>query len=134
MNFDHYIRKPFTVEAVEITRENIAEVSELIGELREKDGQPFVAINRRLVPNIHRAYLGWYVTKMGDNFRVYTQKVFLEQFAPHEAGTGYFFEESPDPDEYTQVPVDEEARVTVAHNVFDESSGNFKLVISPPGE
>lgn len=96
MKFDNYIRKPFTVEAVEITRENIDDVAELIGEAREKDGVPFIAINRRLVPNIHRAYLGWFVTKLGDNFRCYSPKVFRAEFAEHEPGTGYFFEESDD--------------------------------------
>lgn len=96
MKFEHYIRKPFTVEAVEITRENIDEVAELIGETREKDGVPFIAINRRLVPNIHRAYLGWFVTKLGDNFRCYSPKVFNAEFTEHEPGTGYFFEEDSD--------------------------------------
>jgi len=73
------------------------------------------------------------VTKMGDNFRCYSDKVFLEQFAEHEPGAGYFFEESPDPDEYTPVPLDDQGGMTVAHNVFDEESGKFKLVITPPG-
>jgi len=127
MEFKNYIRKPFTVEAVEITRENIGEVAELIGEVREKDGQPFIAINRRLVPNIHRAYLGWYVTKLGDNFRCYNAKVFNSEFTEHDPGSGYFFEEKED-DPYLNDATG--ARVS-AHNVFDESSGNYKLVITP---
>jgi len=129
MKFKNYIRKPFTVEAVEITRENIAEVAELIGEVREKDGIPYIAVNWRRVPNISRASLGWFVTQMGDNYRCYSPKVFNAEFTEHEPGSGYFFDEAPDPDEYT--PVDEGEVVAVAHNVFDESSGNFKLVITP---
>jgi hypothetical protein len=132
MQFKNYIRKPFTVEAVEITEENMSDVAELIGEVREKDGVTFIAINRRLVPNIHRAYVGWFVTKLGDNFRCYSSKVFNAEFVEHDPGSGYFFEEGPDTDEYTSVPIDDEGSVTVAHNVFDEASGNFKLVITPP--
>jgi len=82
MDFTTFVRKPFTVEAVEITEDNIAEVAELIGTLRYKEnGTPFIAVNRRIVPNIFRVYIGFWLTKMGeDNIRCYSKRVFNQQF------------------------------------------------------
>ena len=83
MDFTTFVRKPFTVEAVEITEENIAEIAELIGTLRQKEnGSPYIAVNRRLVPNLFRVYPGFWMTKMGDgdNIRCYSKRVFNQQF------------------------------------------------------
>lgn len=81
MEMQDFVRKPFVVSAVEITDENIAELAELVGELRHKeDGTPFIQVNRRLVPNVFRAYPGFWVTQMGDNVRCYSKKIFLDQF------------------------------------------------------
>lgn len=93
MELNTYIRKPFTVEAVEITAENIEEVAAIVGEIRTKSDVPFIAIDRRIVPNIRQAFIGWYLTKLGDNYRCYSPKVFNEQFTAHAPGTGYFFDE-----------------------------------------
>ena len=85
MEFNEYVRKPFLVEAVEITEENIGEVAKYVGELREKDdGTPFIYVDRRLVPNIFRVYPGFYMTRMGDHIRCYSRKVFNEQFVMGE--------------------------------------------------
>ncbi len=81
MEFNEYVRKPFLVEAIEITEENIGEIAKYVGELREKDdGTPFIYVDRRLVPNIFRVYPGFYMTRMGDHIRCYSRKVFNEQF------------------------------------------------------
>lgn len=81
MEFTTFVRKPFVVEAVEVTEENIAEVAELIGTLRQKEnGTPFIQVNRRLVPNLFRVYIGFWVTQMGDNVRCYSRRVFTQQF------------------------------------------------------
>ena len=81
MEFTQYVRKPFLVEAVEVTAENMAEVAKYVGEMREKDdGTPFIYVDRRLVPNVFRVYPGFYMTRMGDHIRCYSRKVFLEQF------------------------------------------------------
>ncbi len=83
IEYNSYVRKPFRVEAIEITEDNIAEVAPLIGELREKDDNSktkFIYVDRRLVPNIWRVYPGFFMTKMGDNIRCYSRRVFLEQF------------------------------------------------------
>lgn len=123
MELKNYIRKPFTVEAIEITAENIEEVASFVGEVRVKDGVPFIAINRRLVPNINRANIGWYFTKLGDNYRCYSAKVFTEQFIEHEPGTGYFFDEATEDDEPAV------QHTAGAHNVFSESTVDDKVIL-----
>lgn len=81
MEFTTFVRKPFTIEAVEITEDNIEAVAEFVGTLRKKDdGTPFIQVDRRLVPNIYRAYPGFWMTKMGDNIRCYSKRIFEEQF------------------------------------------------------
>lgn len=81
MEFTKYVRKPFTVEAVEITVDNIAEIAELVGTLRKKpNGTPFIHVNRRLVPNAFQVFPGFWMTRMGDNIRLYSNYVFQEQF------------------------------------------------------
>ena len=81
LEFSTFVRKPFTVEATEVTIENIAEIAELIGVLKEKDnGTPYIAVDRRLVPNLYRVYPGFWMTKMGDNVRCYSKRVFKQQF------------------------------------------------------
>lgn len=81
MDFISFVRKPFAVEAVEVTAENIAEVAKYVGDLREKeDGTPYILVDRRLVPNVFRVYPGFFMTKMGENVRCYSRKIFKEQF------------------------------------------------------
>ena len=84
MNFKYtpFVRKPFVVEAVEITKENIEEVAPMVGELCFKeDGSPFIKADRRLVQNSYRVYPGFFLTKMGTKTRCYSRRVFLDQFA-----------------------------------------------------
>lgn len=81
LKFSEYVRRPFVVEAVEITKENIGEIASFVGELKEKeDGTPFILVDRRLVPNVYRVYPGFFMTRMGDHIRCYSRKVFVEQF------------------------------------------------------
>lgn len=81
MELTTFVRKPFTVEAVEITRDNIEELSPLIGTLKEKrDGTPYIRVNRHVVPNVDYVYIGFWMTKMEDNIRCYSKRVFKEQF------------------------------------------------------
>lgn len=81
MEFKNYVRKPFAVEAVEVTKENIAEIAKFVGELKEKDdGTPYILVDRRLVPNIFRVYPGFFMTRMAEHIRCYSRKVFFEQF------------------------------------------------------
>lgn len=81
MDFITHRRKPFIVEAAQITEDNLEQAASLIGEVVVgEDGSSHIKINKRLVPNIHRAYVGWWITKMGDNLRCYSPKIFEEQF------------------------------------------------------
>lgn len=84
MQFDTFVRKPFTVEAVEVTRENMHEISMLIeGELIEEDGEdPFIRVNSRKTPNLHKVKLGAWLSKMGEKYRVYSKEVFMSGFEP----------------------------------------------------
>jgi hypothetical protein len=86
MEFTTFIRKPFTVEAVEVTRENIHELSELIGEFGEDESGPFIEADRSKVPTVYRVTPGYWVTKMGSNIRCYSPRVFREQFTEMKPG------------------------------------------------
>jgi hypothetical protein len=81
IGFKTFVRKPFIVEAVEITEDNIKEVANYVGDLRQKeDGTPYILVDRRLVPNVERVYPGYFMTKMGENVRCYSRRIFKEQF------------------------------------------------------
>lgn len=81
MEFSDFVRKPFVVEAVEVTTDNIKDLAEFIGTLRWKDDHtPYIAVDRRLIPNVYRVYPGFWMTKMGDNIRCYSAKIFQDQF------------------------------------------------------
>lgn len=80
MEMETFIRKPFTVKAVEITAENIAEIAPMVGSLKQKDGQPYIQVNRKKVPNLYEVHIGYWMTKMNGKVRCYSDRVFTEQF------------------------------------------------------
>jgi hypothetical protein len=81
MEFTTYVRKPFIVEAVEITKDNIEELSKFIGDIKEKeDGTKYILVDPRLVPNVDRVYVGYFMTKMGQKVRCFSRKIFRDQF------------------------------------------------------
>lgn len=81
MEFTTFVRKPFVVEAVEVTKDNIEEIAKYVGDLKEKeDGSLYILVDRRLVPNVFKVYPGFYMTKMGENVRCYSRKIFRDQF------------------------------------------------------
>lgn len=83
MQFNKYVRRPFGVDAIEITEENIAEAAKFIGTVDKKeDGTSFIEVDRRLIPNLFRVYPGFFLVKMGNNMRCYSPKVFKKQFEP----------------------------------------------------
>lgn len=95
MELTKFIRKPFTVEGVEITESNIAEIAELVGSLKIDDkGTQYIALNRRLVPNVGRAYVGWFMTQMGDNVRVYSPTIFKKEFVAAEPVMTFSFDDT----------------------------------------
>lgn len=84
MEFVTFVRKPFVVQAVEVTEENIHEVAKYIGDVRDKeDGTKYILVDKRLVPNVSKVYPGFFMTKMGENVRCYSKKIFKEQFVPN---------------------------------------------------
>lgn len=92
MKFTSFIRRPFLVQAVEITPENITQVAKYIGDVRDRDdGTKFILVNPRLVPTgergITRVYPGYFVTKMGDNYRCFTRQDFKDLFVQHDEHT-----------------------------------------------
>lgn len=81
MDFTTYVRKPFIVEAVEITKENIEELAKFIGDVKEReDHTKYILVDPRLVPNVDRVYVGYYMTKMGEKVRCFSRKIFRDQF------------------------------------------------------
>jgi len=85
MDFTNFVRKPFVVEAVEVTIDNIGEVAKYVGDLREEeDGTKYILVDHRLVPNVMRVYPGFYMTKMGKKVRCYSRKIFREQFVEED--------------------------------------------------
>lgn len=116
MEMQSFVRKPFVVEAVEITKENIAEIATLVGKLKEKDGEQVIEVNRKKVPNLYEVSPGFWMTKMNGKIRCYSERVFKEQF------TGM----TPEIDSWVEFlnnttagEVDEVA--VVNHNVFEEA-------------
>jgi hypothetical protein len=81
MQFQTFVRKPFVVDAIEVTADNIADVAKYVGDLREdEDGTVYILVDRRLVPNVARVFPGFFMTKMGKNVRCYSRKIFKDQF------------------------------------------------------
>lgn len=81
LEFTEFVRKPFVVSACEVTEDNIEEVAKYVGDLKSKDdGTPYIQVDRKLVPNIYRVFPGFFMTRMGDNVRCYSRRVFMEQF------------------------------------------------------
>lgn len=81
MDFKTFVRRPFEIQAVQITPQNIDEVAELIGEVRKRpDGTKYILCEPRLLPGMEKVYIGYYLTKMGRNIRCYGRRVFEEQF------------------------------------------------------
>lgn len=84
LDFKNFVRTPFQVTAIQITEENIHQVAKLIGTVQTRKDKKYIRLNRDIVPNMDRAQLGWYVTKLGDRYRCYNDIVFEEQFMSME--------------------------------------------------
>lgn len=82
LEFFPFIRKPFTVEAVEVTEDNIAEIAKSVGKLMTRYGKPYIHVNPDLVPNVTQVHPGYWMTRMDGNIRCYSERVFKEQFQP----------------------------------------------------
>lgn len=124
MDFTTFVRKPFTVQAVEITAENIEEVSKLVGDLKEKeDGTPYILVDNRLIPNVPKVYIGYFMTKMGENIRCYSRKIFNDQFVEmdenSEAWVRYMNGDAANVEAPSDTPTDDEVLETEPVSVVD---------------
>lgn len=77
-----YIRKPFEVEAVQVTEDNIGAVKEWCQGALDADPRPFIKVKvaRALNERQTKAYPGDWVLYAGTGFKVYTEKAFHRTF------------------------------------------------------
>lgn len=80
------VRKPFEVEAVEVTDDNLEQVAEWCQGKLDSDSRPFIKVRvaRALNERQTKAYPGDWVLYAGTGFKVYTAKAFHKTFAPQD--------------------------------------------------
>lgn len=82
-DFTEHIRKPFSVYAVRVTRENLEDIAPFVGKVeRTAEGKPYIQADRHLCQSSLKVWPGYYVTKHGKKVRVFSRKSFEEQFHP----------------------------------------------------
>lgn len=79
-NTDTYARRPFEVQAFEITQNNIAELAPHVGELCDDNGAPYIKSDKKKVGNNFKVWPGFFATVLKGNVRCYSRKSFFEQF------------------------------------------------------
>jgi hypothetical protein len=82
MEFTTFVRKPFTVEAVQITHDNIRDIAPLVGIIQVEDGRVWIRVDRKKVPVLSEVEVGYWMTKVDGKIRCYSDNVFREQFTP----------------------------------------------------
>jgi hypothetical protein len=89
LDVKQYERKPFHVLAVQVTTENISDVAlwcdgKVLQDVKEGDATPIpfikVDVRRPLHERQTRAYVGDWVLRAGQGFRVYNDGAFLKSF------------------------------------------------------
>jgi hypothetical protein len=92
MQIDRFVRKSFPVEAVQVTKENLLEVTAWCGgkllvtglDHAKGAGRPYVKVNvgKTLHEDQDKAFPGNWVLKLGGTFKVYTSGAFKASFDP----------------------------------------------------
>lgn len=85
-----YVRKPFLIDAVQVTADNMAEVAKWVdGDVRSNDlGQYIkVRVHRPMNERQTQAYVGDWVLYAGTGYKVYTPKAFINAFRPADGET-----------------------------------------------
>ena len=83
MNIQKFVRKPFFVDAIQVTKENLEEVATWCeGQVckDESSGQPYIQVNvfnPTEVPDHSRAYVGRWILKAATGYKVYKTKGFF---------------------------------------------------------
>ena len=78
-----YIRKPFSIDAVQVTTDNISDIATWVdGEVRTDDVGQYVKVrvHRPLNDRQTKAYVGDWVLYAGTGYKVYTPKAFANSF------------------------------------------------------
>lgn len=111
-------RKTFTVEAVQVSLENMPEVVRWTGGTLRKDDlhRPYVAVEVNRPANVKQtmAYEGDWVLKTATGFRIYTDHAFHKSFDPVRE------DRVPDPDPYQ------------TKNIFDQPGIDRRVVVEKP--
>jgi len=84
-----FVRKPLFVDAVQVTAENLEKLAELCGgTIGRKGHRQFIRLYLQYVrtPRQTVAFPGDWITKVGDTFKVWTNKSFRETFDPALSG------------------------------------------------
>lgn len=85
-----FIRKSFLVKAVQVTRENIAEVAEWCkGTIRNNPKGTYIDVDVKhpMTPKQTKAYIGDHVLLSDKGFKIYTDGAFQTHFDEGEAET-----------------------------------------------
>lgn len=81
---ESFVRKPFTVQAIQVTDENMQALCDQfkLGRVQPKRGTElqYIIVDKEVVPNVFRIHAGFWLTKMGNNIRAYSAKTFSDQF------------------------------------------------------
>lgn len=80
-----FTRKPFEVDAVQVTDDNIDEVAKWCqGEVKEEDNRPYIKVRvlRVIDERQTKAFVGDWVLYAGTGYKVYTPKAFQKSFIP----------------------------------------------------
>lgn len=92
MQVTKFVRKPFEVDGIRVTPDNIQEVAEWCqGEVRTtkgKDGEDVSTVKVRVLRPMNErqtiAYEGDWILYAGTGYKVYTNKAFVATFEPAE--------------------------------------------------
>lgn len=77
-----FVRKPYVLKAVQVTKANFEEIAEMIGTIitPKNGGKPYIETDRQKVPFVTRVYVGFWMTVKGTSIRCYSPRTFREQF------------------------------------------------------
>lgn len=87
LNTKQFVRKPFNVEGIQVTLDNMAEVATWCGGTvvtPEAGAAPYIKVNvaRPLNERQTKGFAGDWILQAGGGFKVYTSKAFYASFDP----------------------------------------------------
>jgi hypothetical protein len=82
IEFTPYIRKPYRVDALKVTGNNIHVVAELIEGTVEtaQDGKTFIRTHRKVVKNVDNIWPGFFLTKVRKKTLAYPSRLFYRNY------------------------------------------------------